>query len=73
VRTNIQVRFGAKVVGLRAERGWTQEDLAERTTITVKHISSLENGHREPCLGVLVKLAKSFGVSLPELLGGIEN
>lgn len=61
------------MVRLRVARKWTQEDLAERTGITVKHISSLENGHKEPGLAIIVKLAKSFEITLPEFLQGIDG
>jgi putative transcriptional regulator len=73
VRTIIKVVFGKRLSKLRAERSWSQEDLSERAEIGIKHISSLENGHREPCLGVILKLAKSFDMSVSELLRDIDE
>lgn len=53
-------------------KDWSQEDLSERSKISIRHISSMENGHREPCLSSLVSLALAFGVSAAELLDNLE-
>jgi transcriptional regulator with XRE-family HTH domain len=49
----------------------TQERLSEITRISTVHISQLENGHREPCLGTMAKLAKAFGLTISELMKGL--
>jgi transcriptional regulator with XRE-family HTH domain len=49
----------------------TQEQLGERSGLSREHISYIENGHREPCLVNMVKLAKAFGITLAEMLEGI--
>lgn len=72
MQTKVQVRFGSTLVRLRAERSWTQDDLSVRSKVTVKHISSLENGHREPCLGIMIKLAAAFGMKASQLIEGID-
>ena len=43
----------------------------KKTGISVQHISNMENGHREPCLNNMAKLAKTFSVTLSEMTKGI--
>lgn len=57
---------------LRNTSGWTQRQLSEKAGISVQHVNNLENGHREPCLGTMAKLSKALGVTLPQLLQGID-
>lgn len=64
---NIEQRFGKRVVALRAARHWTQEDLASRAGISVRSISSIENGVYSITLENIEKLAKAFGLSIAEL------
>jgi transcriptional regulator with XRE-family HTH domain len=73
VPTRLLKRFGARIVLLRREREWTQEQLAEHSGISVPHLSHLENGKREPCLLTMEKLAKAFRVDLAELMGGLQK
>lgn len=71
MRENIRQRFGARIRDLRAERGWTQEDLADKAGVGRVFISQLENGHKDVCLGVMEALAGSFKISLAEMFKGI--
>ncbi|KEF07360.1 MULTISPECIES: helix-turn-helix domain-containing protein [Streptomyces] len=43
-----KARFGVRLRALRDERGWTQEELAERLGYSGTHISAVENGRRPP-------------------------
>ena len=72
VRTRLQILFGERLQYLRARRKWSQEDLSERSKISIRHIGSLENGHREPCLETLVSLATAFGMKASELIENLE-
>jgi transcriptional regulator with XRE-family HTH domain len=71
VLENIRQRFGARIRDLRAQRGWTQEDLADKAGVGRVFISQLENGHKDVCLGVMEALAGSFKISLAEMFKGI--
>lgn len=64
----LQRAFGSRILELRRDAKMTQEFLSGKTGISVKHISLLENGHSEVCLLTMEKLAKAFGVSIPELM-----
>ncbi|GGY64808.1 helix-turn-helix domain-containing protein [Streptomyces omiyaensis] len=54
--------YGARVRRLREERGWTQEDLAERTRYSSKHISAVETGNRSSTLKFSGALDAAFGL-----------
>lgn len=52
---------------LRADKGWTQADVAARAGVSVSHISDMERGRRHPSTPILQALADLYGVSVPEL------
>jgi transcriptional regulator with XRE-family HTH domain len=62
-------RVGERVRGLRHERGWTLEVLAERSGVSRAMISKLERGEKNPTLVVAAKVAEGLGVSLSQLVG----
>lgn len=53
-------RFAFNVRSVRAKRGLSQEQLAEAAGIHVTYISSLENGHRNPTLNVILALSRAL-------------
>jgi transcriptional regulator with XRE-family HTH domain len=55
--------FGERLKVLRAERGLSQAQLAERAGLHKLGVAKLEQGHREPAWGTVVALAKALGVS----------
>jgi transcriptional regulator with XRE-family HTH domain len=55
---------------LREERGWTQEQFAERAAMQRSYLAELELGRRNPSVRTLVKVANAFGVAVAELLEG---
>jgi transcriptional regulator with XRE-family HTH domain len=61
-------RVATKVKRLRARRGMTQEQLAERAGISRTYLARLETARHDPTLSVLEKLAKALGVKVAELL-----
>ena len=65
--------FGQRVAQLRAERGWTQKELAERTHVQYETINRIENGkHTAPRVHVLVALAKALRTTTDYLCGMYE-
>ena len=54
---------------LREKRGLTQEQLAERVTVTRQAVSRWETGETIPNTETLKLLSKEFGVSINTLLG----
>lgn len=61
-------RIGKKIATLRKENSMTQEQLAEKLSITVKHCSSVERGLSSLSLEKLIYLADLFDVSLDYLV-----
>ena len=49
---------------LRAERNWTQADLAERVGISRQAIISIEKYKYTPSLELAFRIAETFGVSI---------
>ena len=52
---------------LRAERDWTQADLADRTGISRQAVISIEKYKYTPSLELAFKIADVFGVSINEV------
>lgn len=51
---------------LRAERGLTQADLAERVGVARQTINSIEGGKFEPSLGLGMRIAFELGAKVEE-------
>ncbi|UNX56513.1 helix-turn-helix transcriptional regulator [Georgenia sp. TF02-10] len=49
---------------LRAERRWSQAELADRINVSRQTIVSLENGRYEPTLKVAMRLSAVFGTPI---------
>ncbi len=51
---------------IRLQKGWSQQDLADKAGVGQDTISSIESGRREPHPSTLRKLAAALGVQVPE-------
>ena len=56
-----------RITDLRAERGWTQADLAQRVGVSRQTINALETGKFDPSLPLAFRLAKLFDMRIEEL------
>ena len=52
---------------LRAEREWSQADLAERTGVSRQTINAIETGKYDPSLPLAFELARVFGHTIEEI------
>lgn len=59
---------GDNCASLRKERGWTQEELAERSGLTQQYLSDLERGKRNPTIVTIYEIAQALDVSHLDLL-----
>lgn len=57
------------VKAIRLERGISQQTLAQKSKLTVRYISRLENTAPNVTLDVLERLAKGLGCSVTALIG----
>ncbi len=64
-------KLGENVRDARKQRGWTQEQLSERTKLAVVQISRIERGKREIRLGTLIRLLDGLEVAPDVLLDGL--
>ena len=64
--------FGLVVKHLRQQRQLSQEALGFASTLDRAFISQLENGHKQPTLLTIFRLAAALGVSATELLNQVE-
>ncbi len=62
-------RVGRRVAQARADRGWTQEQLAEAIGIEPVSLSRLETGDRALSLTTLGLIADALGLGLGALIG----
>lgn len=49
---------------LRAERGWSQAELAERLDVSRQSVNAIEIGKYDPSLPLAFKIARLFGRSI---------
>ena len=49
---------------LRAEREWSQADLAERLDVSRQTVNSIETGKYDPSLPLAFKISRIFGQSI---------
>jgi transcriptional regulator with XRE-family HTH domain len=60
--------FGRRIKQLRTERGFSQEQLAEKTGFHRTYIGMVERGERNLSLSNVAVFAKFFGIGVSELL-----
>jgi transcriptional regulator with XRE-family HTH domain len=65
---DIRLRLGANLRRLRLEKGWSQEEFADRAEIHRTYVSDIERGARNPTITIVDKLAKPFAVKPAVLL-----
>lgn len=59
-----------KIMKLRKQQGWSQEDLAIRLDISRQSVSKWESGSNMPDISLLAELADFYDVSIPEIIDG---
>lgn len=66
------VQLGRNIKRLRQECGLSQEKLAELSELHRTYVGGVERGERNISLINLTRLARTLGVSLSQLVEGIE-
>jgi putative transcriptional regulator len=52
---------------LRAERDWSQQDLAERLAVSRQSVNAIETGKYDPSLPLAFRIADLFGMAIEEI------
>lgn len=52
---------------LRAERNWSQADLAERLDVSRQSVNAIETGKYDPSLPLAFKIARVFGLTIEQV------
>ena len=52
---------------LRAERDWSQSDLAERLDVSRESVNAIETGRYDPCLPLAFRIAQLFELPVEEI------
>jgi putative transcriptional regulator len=52
---------------LRAERDWSQADLADQLGVSRQTVNALETGRYDPSLPLAFKIASTFGLAIEDI------
>lgn len=64
----LDMSFPERVVMLRKQKGWTQQQLADQVGVKVLQIRRYESGASQPTLDAIRRLALALGVTTDELI-----
>lgn len=53
-----------RLKALRAERGWSQAELAEQLDVSRQSVNAIETGKYDPSLPLAFKIARLFGLAI---------
>lgn len=62
----LALKIGERIRELRTKKGFTQEKLAEETTLSYTYIGKVERGEKNITLESLVKIMKAIDITLGE-------
>ena len=65
--------IGRRIRDLRLEQDLTQEELAERAEVHRAVVGFIERAEREAGVSLIWRMANGLGISMGELLDGIED
>lgn len=60
--------IGQRVRQHRADRGWTLDELSERSGVSRRMVITIEHGDGNPSIATLLRLSDALGVGLPVLV-----
>ncbi len=62
-----------RVRELRAERGWSQGELAGKLKVSRQTVNAIETGRYDPSLPLAFKLARVFGLAIEAIFDDREG
>jgi transcriptional regulator with XRE-family HTH domain len=72
-RSRDGMKFGDTVRRLRAERGYSQEVLAERAKLNADFLGFIERGDNLPTLATILQLARALEVKPSTMIKDFDN
>ncbi len=63
----LSVAMKNKLKVLRAERNWSQADLAERIGVSRNSVNAIETGRYDPSLPLAFRIAELFGMPVESI------
>lgn len=63
--------IGKRIRAVREEKGWSQEEFAERIGLSVTYTGMIERGERVPKLETFIRIANTLGTSADILLADV--
>jgi putative transcriptional regulator len=58
---------------LRAERDWSQADLAQQLDVSRQSVNAIETGKYDPSLPLAFRIARLFGLSIEQIFQDCET
>jgi transcriptional regulator with XRE-family HTH domain len=71
--TSIDRLIAQRLKSLRAERGWSLDELARQSNVSRATLSRLENAEVSPTASVLGKLCAAYGLTMSRLMHMVED
>lgn len=68
----VELRLAQRLAALRAERGWSLDQLSERSGISRATLSRLERAETSPTASLLGRLCTAFGRTMSRLIAEVE-
>ena len=65
---DIEAQLAQRIADLRARRGWTLAEFAERSGVSKSMLSKVERQEASPTATILLRLAGALGLTLAELM-----
>lgn len=56
-----------RLKALRAERNWTQAELADRLSVSRQSVNAIEKEKFDPSLPIAFRIARLFGLTIEEI------
>ncbi len=72
-QTALKKQIGLKIRQLRAVKGWTRQQMADKLDMSVTGYGGIERGECDIAITRLAQIAETLEIALPDLLGWNEK
>ena len=70
---NLPLALGAELTDRRTNRGWTQQQLADKLGYDISYIGQVERGEKSPTFRTMMSLAEVFEIKVSQLVSAAEK